>query len=268
MKAKRTNIKYGSVDLEVFMLPDGSYQLSQTQAGLALGKHDKSLREFLNGKSLEALPHKDFSGGEIEIETDNNLPVHIKAVPIKVVVAYWTYWANKGNTLAQALLGAGTEEAITRLCDSAFGETKSESEYQQQTASNIQQNEVLFQMMQMITNMNNKLEKQEEMNIALLAKTEKLNELTEAGNLHPGCYGILDSEVDDNTTTAITAYDYLKSQELEDWSRSKTFGKRSAAAMRIGKQVEKLQTYKGNVLYLPEDVPYLEQTLKQMLGLQ
>lgn len=266
MKAKRTNIKYGSVDLEVFMLPDGSYQLSQTQVGLTLGKSHSSLAHFINGKSLEALPHKDFTSTEIEIES--NAGIKFNAVPIKVVIAYWTYWANKGNTLAQAMLGAGTEEAITRLCDNAFNEVKSESEYQQQTSSNIQQNEVLFQMMQMITNMNNKLEKQEEMNIALLAKTEKLNELTEAGNLHPGCYGILDSEVDDNTTTAITAYDYLKSQELEDWGRSKTFSKRSAAAMRIGKQVEKLQTYKGNVLYLPEDVPYLEQTLKQMLGLQ
>jgi hypothetical protein len=57
-KAKETSIVLGSVLVKVFQLPNGEYRLSQSQVTEAIGKRNRSIIEFLGGKSLEALPYK------------------------------------------------------------------------------------------------------------------------------------------------------------------------------------------------------------------
>ena len=101
MKAHKSVIKFGSVELEVYQLPDSTYQLSKTQVGLAIEKDDTSFRSFIDGKSPEALPYKDLYFNKQKINFTN-----IDIVDRSAVLAYWTYWANKGNEKAINLLNA------------------------------------------------------------------------------------------------------------------------------------------------------------------
>lgn len=268
MKATRTTIKYGSVDLEVFMLPDGTYQLSQTQSGMAIDKGHKSFGEFLNGKSLEALPYKDFSGGEIQIESDGNLNVSIKAVPIKVAVAYWTYWANKGNILAQALLAAGTEETINRLCDTAFNVTKSDEDYHNQTLDNINQNQMLFEMMKMINSMNEKLTQQEETNKQLLARTTKLDAIEEAHTNNPGIKDVIDAELEHNYSddVSFTVIEYLNHKGVS-LDHAATLSKRAAQFVRCGSFGQPTRNSKCQYVYTGNQVNYLDCALRTILDI-
>ena len=57
-KAKKATFKLGSLVLDGYQLPDGSYRMSATQVAKALNKHHKSVGEFLEGNSPQALPHK------------------------------------------------------------------------------------------------------------------------------------------------------------------------------------------------------------------
>ena len=266
MKATRTTIKYGSVDLEVFMLPDGTYKLSQTQAGLAIEKGDKSLREFLAGKSPEALPHKGFTSDEIEIDT--NPGIKFNAVTIKVVVSYWTYWANKGNTLAQALLAAGTEETINRLCDTAFNVTKSDEEYHNQTLENINQNQMLFDMMKMINSMNEKLTQQEETNKQLLSRTTKLDAIEEAHTNNPGIKDVIDAELEHNYSDDIsfTVVEYLNHKGVS-LTHAATLSKRAPQFVRCGSFGQPARNSKSQFVYTGNQVNYLDCALRTILDI-
>ncbi|MCC3499639.1 MAG: hypothetical protein JGK03_26185 [Microcoleus sp. PH2017_25_DOB_D_A] len=51
MLAERATIYLGSIPLEVFMLPDSQYVLSQTQVAEAVGKTKVSFGDFLVSKS-------------------------------------------------------------------------------------------------------------------------------------------------------------------------------------------------------------------------
>lgn len=220
MKATRTTIKYGSIDLEVFMLPDGSYSLSQTQVGFAIEKHDKSLRQFLDGSSPEALPHKDFSRRQedIEIEGLSGAASSFKAVPLRIAIAYWTYWANKGNVLAQALLAAGTEETLTRLCDNAFGVAKTEQQYNSELAANIENSKMMLEMMSLLTQMNERLEQQERRFTAVEQEKEELEQFKEEVNEFDHFIELLEitrTEVSDaDYPNGVAVYDFLV-----DWDR-------------------------------------------------
>jgi hypothetical protein len=107
MYAKKAEIVYNNIGLEVYQLPDGSYHLSKTQVAKAIEKYDSSVQEFLQGKSPEALPYKGFSFREIGIE---GLNTTFHSVPLTIAAAYWTYWAQKGNTKAAALVATSVTE--------------------------------------------------------------------------------------------------------------------------------------------------------------
>lgn len=94
MLAERATIYLGSIPLEVFMLPNGRYVLSQTQVAEAVGKTEVSFRDFLQSNSPEALPYKGFRSAKLSI-TGNN--VKINTIPINVTSAYWTKEAIVGN---------------------------------------------------------------------------------------------------------------------------------------------------------------------------
>jgi len=258
MKGKRSTINYGSIALEVFMLPDASYVFSQTQAGAAIEKDDKSFRRFIDGKSPEALQYNDFTPGEIEIDGNSN---RFKSVPIKIAIAYWTYWANRGNTLAQALLAAGTEETLTRLCDNAFSITRTEAEHQQQLANNIDQNQLLFQL-------TNFINQQQETNRQLMARTYKLDRIEEAHNNNLGIRDVINGEVDESypDEVSFTVYEYLQHKGI-NIQHAATLSKRVAQYVRCGQYGSPTKNNKNQNVYTGNQIHYLDAALRSILGI-
>jgi len=100
-KARKSQIVYNGIELEVYQLPNGEYHLSKTQVGAAIEKRDASLLEWVNGKSPEALPYKGRVFMTYSIEKTS---LNIKLVPFDVAYSYWLYWASKGNLKAQTLI--------------------------------------------------------------------------------------------------------------------------------------------------------------------
>ena len=124
-RAKRTVIQLGNIPLEVFLLEDGQYRLSQTQVAETVGKGPQSLSDFLKSKSPEALPYKGFRFQKTSIEGNN---VKVNAIPIDLAAAYWTKEAVAGNVIAARLLGACAAESIERRADAQFGIDRTEEE--------------------------------------------------------------------------------------------------------------------------------------------
>jgi hypothetical protein len=149
--ARKTIIDYCGIALEVYMLPDGSYTLSQSQVGKAIDEPEYSPRRFLKGKAAESIHNMVSNLGTVLVE---NGQVSIKSIPIKVALAYWNYKAKKGNTKAQALLMTGTEEVITRLADQAFGVAKADIQYAAERNENYQVNQQILAMLQELMQQN------------------------------------------------------------------------------------------------------------------
>jgi hypothetical protein len=134
VRATRASIELGNIPLEVFQLPSGAYRLSQTLSTAAVDKDEISFRNFLKGKSPEALPFKDFKAEKWAVEGSNG---KANLVSIEVAVAYWTKEAITGNAKAARILGACAIEAIERRADRAFGVERGEVERQEQMKARI-----------------------------------------------------------------------------------------------------------------------------------
>lgn len=150
MKAKKAIINYGGIELEVYQLPNGSYELSQTQAALAINKGEYTVRRYITNNYSSNQQNADAEvntsiGKKLTVEGGSNW---IKAISFKIAMAYWSFQATKGNIKAQALLAAGTEETLTRLADKAFGVTKTEEQYQIQTNQSAKEFEIVLSVMQ------------------------------------------------------------------------------------------------------------------------
>ena len=55
VRAVRTSVQIGSLTVDGFMLPDGSYRMSQTQATECVGKPEINARRFLDSKAIKSL---------------------------------------------------------------------------------------------------------------------------------------------------------------------------------------------------------------------
>ena len=55
VRAVRASVQIGSLMVDGFMLPDGSYRMSQTQAAECVGKPARSTFDFLQSKALKRL---------------------------------------------------------------------------------------------------------------------------------------------------------------------------------------------------------------------
>ena len=99
--ARKAIINYGGIELEVYQLPDGSYTLSRTQVALAIDQKrgNSSVNDFLNTNSPEALSCKELDNCYQEISIGEGF-LNFSTVHPSVVLAYWTYYANKGNNKA------------------------------------------------------------------------------------------------------------------------------------------------------------------------
>ncbi|WP_414587022.1 hypothetical protein [Scytonema sp. PCC 10023] len=93
------------VGVEVFGLPGfekkrGRYLLSQTNAGEAVGKPERSIREFLASKGLKASLGKPFESATFAVE---NAQKPIVGIPTEIANLYWIHQLSKGNLQAIAL---------------------------------------------------------------------------------------------------------------------------------------------------------------------
>jgi hypothetical protein len=140
MLAERATIYLGSIPLEVFMLPDGQYVLSQTQVAESVEKDELSVRQFWKSKSPEALPYSNYDFKKMLIKKDHNGrgTFKISAIPPLLAMAYWTYQARKGNLKARQLIEnigqnpmppfeefAGTYIVYSKPKDKAFQKSRS-----------------------------------------------------------------------------------------------------------------------------------------------
>ena len=55
IRATRADVQIGSLKIDGFMLPDGSYRMSLPQAAECVGKPEINARRFLTSKAIKAL---------------------------------------------------------------------------------------------------------------------------------------------------------------------------------------------------------------------
>lgn len=75
IKATRATVAIGVLTVDAFMLPDGSYRMSQTQASGAVGLSRQNMSDFLRSNAIKTLLGEGYtsliSGNEqIEIESE------------------------------------------------------------------------------------------------------------------------------------------------------------------------------------------------------
>lgn len=130
IKAVRGTIEIGSVTLNVYQLPDGSYKLAGRNVTDAVDEPNNSLIRCYGVKSLKYLPGADLSLIQIKAESGESfLPVSIPDA-----FAYWVEMLKKGNAKAQSLVIACGIETIERRADRAFGVKVAEEEYDRKLA--------------------------------------------------------------------------------------------------------------------------------------
>jgi len=137
-RATRATIRLGSLEIDGFMLPDGSYRMSQTQAAEAIEKPEINARRFLGSKAIKALLGEGYTPDTIEIESEQTRGQgRFNALPLPVVTAYWFTQASQGDKQAQTLVWALLTESLERRFDSAFGVTRSEDDFNQRLSDRI-----------------------------------------------------------------------------------------------------------------------------------
>ena len=120
-KAERRTIYLGDIPLEVAMLPNGDYCLSQTQVAGAIDKIQVSIIQFLRSKYFKVNWSKGcelFNFSEVYLEGVNK---PIKPIPIKVACLYWQKWAAAGNEKAKVLTLAVLDQTLSERADREFG---------------------------------------------------------------------------------------------------------------------------------------------------
>ncbi|MEG4213693.1 hypothetical protein [Microcoleus sp. S13_B4] len=131
VRAVRASVQIGSLAVDGFMLPDGSYRMSQTQAAECVGKPEINARRFLDSKAIKALLGKGYTPDTIEIESSSEQVRgrgRFNALPLEVVTAYWLTQAGEGNKQALSLVWVLLTETLERRFDTAFDVTRTERE--------------------------------------------------------------------------------------------------------------------------------------------
>ena len=147
-KARRILVPFGDILLNGFVLPDGSYALSQSQVAEAIGKRDMSVYRFLvphfsEQKRLKVLSSNDFRLHTFEVEVERDSLTRggantVKIIPIRLASAFWLEQACKGNAKAQALSAACMEEALERRFDKIVAIERVEEFYNERLTSSRQ----------------------------------------------------------------------------------------------------------------------------------
>jgi len=140
VKAIRANVQIGSISIDGFMLPDGSYRMSQTQAAETIGKPEINARRFLDSRGIKSLLGQGYTPDSIEIDAEQlRGQGRFNALPLEVVTAYWFYQATQGDKPALALVWALLTESLERRFDNAFNVTRTEQERDDRLTERIRQ---------------------------------------------------------------------------------------------------------------------------------
>lgn len=141
IKATRATVAIGGLTVDGYMLPDGSYCMSQTQAAETVGKEEFNARDFLASKTFKRLSGEGYTDGKfIEIESESSQvrgQSRFRSLPLEVVVIYWVYQCYRGNKQAFSLLIALATESLERRFDNAFGVVCTEQERNDITTARI-----------------------------------------------------------------------------------------------------------------------------------
>ncbi len=94
LKATHATITLGSLQVDGFMLPDGSYRMSQTQIATAVEKDESNARKFLTSKAIKSLLGKDYTPGKkdelyIESKSGKRGQSRIRPLTVDEVSAFW-----------------------------------------------------------------------------------------------------------------------------------------------------------------------------------
>ncbi|YAF99525.1 MAG: hypothetical protein AB3A66_29880 (plasmid) [Nodularia sp. CChRGM 3473] len=130
-KAVKATIHLGSIPIDVYQMPDGSYKLYMESVTEAIKRPNNDLLRFVQSKSPQALPYKNrnlLQEPMIEVEGYGGF---VKPIPVELATTYWLYRAINGNEIAQALVQASLIESIERRADTAFVFKRTEEEYNQ-----------------------------------------------------------------------------------------------------------------------------------------
>lgn len=161
IKATRASVQIGSIEVDGFMLPDGSYRMSQTQAALCVGKPARSTFDFLRSKALKRLLGE--AGGTFDFLPEDTVAAlksstytvdqflvdigdegsqgqtRIRGVPLEIVILYWHWESFRGNKQAFFLVTGLATETLERRFDVAFGVTRKETEWNERLIQRNQQ---------------------------------------------------------------------------------------------------------------------------------
>ncbi|MBE9118623.1 hypothetical protein IQ249_22290 [Lusitaniella coriacea LEGE 07157] len=144
IKAQRTTVTIGSLEVDGFQLPDGSYRMSQTQVAKCVAKDESNARKFLSSKAIKRLLGESYTPGKNErIEVDSSSQTRgqtrFNSYSLEETVAFWLWEAYRGNSEALALCMALMIETLERRFDNSFGVTRTEAEYNQILSERVRQ---------------------------------------------------------------------------------------------------------------------------------
>ncbi len=125
IKATRATILLGDIELDVFQLPDGSYQISQSQTTEAVNKPPKRMVQLAKSEKGQILIQSGFEKG-LKVKVEGSKPVNL--VPLEVAFQFWVLELSIGNQEALALVVASGVEALERRADAAFNILRTEEE--------------------------------------------------------------------------------------------------------------------------------------------
>jgi hypothetical protein len=150
IKATRATVVIGTLTIDAFMLPDGNYRMSLSQAAECIEKPARGTFDFLQSKAFKRLLGEvqgtfDFLPDSYQPE---NLTVdigesgiqgqtRIRGLPLEIVALYWAWESFRGNRSALLLTVALTTESLDRRFDDAFGINRTEKERNEITTGKI-----------------------------------------------------------------------------------------------------------------------------------
>jgi hypothetical protein len=140
IKATRATVTLGSLTIDGFMLPNGEYRMSLSQAAEAVGLTARNAFDFLQSKTFKSLMGEGYTVSVSEIEADENQArgqSRIRVLPLEIVGKYWHWQSHRGNKQAYALVDALILETLERRFDRAFGVIRPDDEWDRQLSDRI-----------------------------------------------------------------------------------------------------------------------------------
>ena len=141
LKATRAIIPIGPIEVDGFMLPDGSYRMSQAQVSKCISDDSVYARNFLKSRTLKALRGEGYTPETFDVDSTGQVrgETRIQGWTLDIVYAYWVYRCFKGSQQAYSLVMALGVESLERRFDAAFGVTRTEQERDDRLSQRLQQ---------------------------------------------------------------------------------------------------------------------------------